>query len=58
MTYRELQDQLTTLSEEQLDCDVTVYDRHSDEFFPTGDDCLMIHIGISVLEDGHPYIEF
>jgi len=54
MTYRELQEQLGRLTDEQLDCDVTVYFTESDEFLPaTGCDS-MVHD--DVLDENHPYL--
>ena len=46
MTYRQLIERLSNLSEEQKDCDVTVWLAHRDEFFPLDD----------VLDRDHPFL--
>lgn len=56
MTYRELRLQLEMLSEEQLDCDVTVYDGDSDDFFVCHAAELEIHGETGALDDKHPYL--
>lgn len=59
MTYRELAlEILDTLTDEQLDMDVTIYDSEDDEFFG----CYANVLGITtsddddVLDENHPYI--
>ena len=57
MTYRELADLINSLSEEQQNTTVTVYDPAPDEFFPaynfitTGE-----AFGTDVLDEDHPVI--
>jgi hypothetical protein len=51
-TYRLLLRSLLRLSEEQLDCDVTV--NADDEFFPAK---LLINSCDDVLDQGHPYLQ-
>lgn len=57
MTYRELMNLLKTLSYEQLQMDVSIYDIGNDEFYSmngfhfTGDTC-------DVLDPEHPYLSF
>lgn len=55
MTYRELLQELQKLSEEQLDCDISVYDEEAEEFFHVDHD-LQIQSGNDVLGHGHPYL--
>lgn len=54
MTYRQLKERINKLSENQLDCDITVYKPDEDEYYPTH-----ISVGITeendVLDEGHPY---
>lgn len=58
MTYRELAAEiLNTLTDEQLDMDVTIYDSEDDEFFG----CYSNILGITTAEDNvldknHPYL--
>ena len=56
MTYRELADFLSTLSEEQLNMDVTVYDIQQDEYFMSGG--VTIETDTDVLDANHPVITF
>ena len=65
MTYRRLKDRLDEMTEEQLDCDVSIYEPSIGEFFPLG-----IHVlitpsddneddddpSIGILDEGHPYL--
>ena len=56
ITYRDLLEQLKTLTEDQLDCDVTVEDDCENECYPaTFDICGPNH---GSLEDGHPVLRF
>lgn len=54
MTYRELRDKLDELTDEQLDCDVTVHDL-DDEYFPISS--LETYDTEGVLDDNHPFLE-
>ena len=56
MTYRELAAFLSTLSEEQLNMDVTVYDTQQDEYFMSAG--LSVVADTDVLDDNHPVITF
>lgn len=52
MTYRELQEAITKMTDEQKDCNVTVYDEGWDEYLPVVDyrfDC-------DVLDDKNPFL--
>lgn len=56
MTYRELFEVLKTLTDEQLDCDVTVEDNYENECYAGSFDiCGPNH---NFLEDNHPVIRF
>ena len=60
MRYRDLLAQLQKLSEDQLDMDVTVFDKHSEEYFA------VLEMGIvteefnddGVLDHSHPFLVF
>lgn len=54
MTYRNLILTLLTLSSEQLDSDVTLFDNNNGEWCPAQ---LSFQEGDDVLHDGHPYFE-
>ena len=56
MTYRELAAFLGTLSDEQLNMDVTVYDTQQDEYFMSGG--VTIETDTDVLDANHPVITF
>ncbi len=58
MTFGELKDKLSTLDEEQLKCDVTVYLKCQDEFFACkslattkNDDVLDVNHPVIIVED-------
>ena len=53
ITYRELLEKLSLLSDEQLNSTVTIRDQH-DEWYPG---IISIQDGDDVLDDGHPFIE-
>lgn len=54
MTYKQLKDQLNMLSEEQLDCDITIYHPEDQKFYPA-----IIGMRITretdVLDKNHPF---
>ena len=54
LTYRKLAEFLAKLTDEQLDCHVSVYQGEYDEYFPADD--VDVSEGSDVLDDGHPYI--
>ena len=54
MTCRELRDLLDDMTEEQLDCDATVWMSGEDEYFPA--DFALDHDSEGVLDPGHPVI--
>lgn len=54
MTYSELQDVLSSLTKQQLDCDITLFDSNEGEFYPA---LLSFQEGDDVLDDNHPYFE-
>lgn len=54
MTYRELLDRLSSLSDEQLNCKVTIEDPHQDEFYPA--ELRICGEDRSILDEGHPVI--
>ena len=59
MTYKELLNELSHLTEEQLNTDVTVYVGEADEYYPLVSDYPFVFsesvIG-DVLDNGHPYM--
>ena len=70
MTYRELQERLQHLNDEQLDCDVTLVDLEVQEVQPAIDfvrtwwtepadaEATGRHVVDGVLDEDHPYITF
>jgi hypothetical protein len=52
MTYRELIDELSKLTKEQMDMDVTVHDQN-DEWYPV---CLLVTYEDGVLDKEHPHL--
>ena len=55
LTYRELLRQLSAMSEEWLDANVTVYLEGIDEYFPIKR--FLINKEDDVLDEGHPFLE-
>ncbi len=55
MTYRELQNLLSNLSESQLDCDVTILDTVTKEY---GAAIAFITTETDMLDIGQPFLEF
>jgi hypothetical protein len=58
ITYRDLLSFLTTLNDEQLDCDVTIHDMVADEFYGSGNN-ITTEIAADehqVLDGDHPII--
>jgi hypothetical protein len=56
-TFRELRDALNTLSDEQLDSNLTVYDGNDDEFYAVTA-TIKRTPELDVLDRNHPYIQF
>lgn len=56
-TYKQLLDQLLTLTPEQLDCTPTVYDPDTDEYYPVTT-FLTASETNQVLDESHPYLSF
>jgi hypothetical protein len=56
-TYRALLEQLLTLSEEDLDCNITLLEQGVDEWNPVKVFVLKEDTG-GVLDEGHPYIYY
>lgn len=54
MTYRELLTALSKLTDEQLDCSVTVELEEQDEFYPV--ELYICGSWQGVLDDGHPVL--
>lgn len=52
MTYRNLLSTLSSLTEEQLDCTVTIHDSHLDEYYPAG----YAIADTDVLDKNHPIL--
>lgn len=58
MNYRQLRARLASLSQEQLDADVTIYDASIDEYFKV-DNLHYENAKFSdVLDHGHPFLSF
>jgi hypothetical protein len=55
MTYKELQAILAQLNDDQLNCNVTVYDRKIDEFLPTRLSLQFASRDTQVLDPEHPF---
>ena len=53
-TYKDLLNSLLKLSEEQLDCDITIYDEETDEYHAA--QLTMIITNEDVLDTDHPVI--
>ena len=56
MTYRELAEYISNLSEEQKDCDVTVFISGVEEYYSLSQYPVVEADGDDVLDDGHPYL--
>lgn len=56
MTWRELRDKLNTLTDEQLNTDVTIFDGNVGEFAPA--DGFDIADADDVLDTGHPFLRY
>lgn len=57
MTYKELAEYISNLTEEQINCDVTVYVSGTDEFYSlVGDYPALEAEADDVLDQGHPYL--
>lgn len=57
MTYRELAEYISNLSDEQQNSDVTIYVSGVDEFYSlVGDYPIVEHFGDDVLRHEHPYL--
>lgn len=54
LTYRELRNRINQMTEEQLDCDVTIVDSGSDEFYTV--DVVSCEDTDGVLDHNHPYL--
>lgn len=57
MTFKQLAVEIGRLTEEQQNCDVTVFVRGVDEFYPVTDRLLVSGPEEDVLDENHPYIE-
>ncbi len=55
-TWRELRDKLNTLSQEELDCNVTIFDGNVGEFHPASD--ISVADADDVLDTGHLFLNF
>jgi hypothetical protein len=58
MTYKELLNQLQTLTEEQLNSDVAVYDEGVDEYYQMKVELVFATEECQVLDVDHPIIRF
>ena len=56
MKYRDLKKALETLTEEQLDCDLTLYDPNEQEYYPA-DLKMEVTKDTDVLDKGHPFLD-
>jgi len=55
MTYQQLFDYLKTLSKEDLEKNVTVFDSHFEEFMPVSS--VKVTAEDYILDAGHPFLE-
>jgi vacuolar-type H+-ATPase subunit E/Vma4 len=55
LTYRELRRQLSAMSEEWLDANVTIHLSNADEYFAVKR--MLIYPETDVLDEGHPFLE-
>jgi len=58
MTYKELLNQLQSLTEEQLNQDVAVYDTDTDEYYQASVEFVFSTDECDVLDANHPIIRF
>ena len=58
MTYKELLNQLKSLSEEQLNSDVAVYDEGVDEYYQLKVELVFATEECQVLDVDHPILRF
>ena len=58
MTYKELLNQLKSLSEEQLNSDVAVYDEGVDEYYQLKVELVFATEECDVLDVDHPILRF
>jgi len=58
MTYKELLQKLQQLNEEQLLCDVSIYDIGNDEFYPMEGLHFTDETTVDALDPNHPYLSF
>ena len=58
MTYKELLNQLSQLTEEQLNSDVAVYDTGTDEYYQLNVEFVFATDECQVLDVDHPIIRF
>lgn len=58
MTYKDLLNQLQNLTEEQLKCDVAVYDTGVDEYYQLNVEFVFTTGECDVLDVDHPVIRF
>jgi hypothetical protein len=60
MTYKELLEQLQQLNEDQLHCDVTIFDTMGspDEYYQAGVELVFATEECQVLDVDHPIIRF
>lgn len=54
LTWKKLQDIISTMTDEQKQSDVTIYLNPEDEFFASSE--VRFEDGGDVLDDGHPYL--
>lgn len=56
MTYAQLLKKLQKLDSGQLACDVTIWDKHQDEYYPCPN--LLISEVADILDKKHPFLVF
>jgi len=59
MTFRDMAKQIESMTDEQKDCDISVYYGDVDEFFPIECQTRVVtegDLGDGVLDIGHPYL--
>jgi len=56
LTYRQLQEAIAQMTDEQKDCNVTYYDVNVREYFALEELEYSMEEDNDVLDDGHPYL--
>ncbi len=58
MTWNQLAEKISTLTTEQQNTDVTVFDGNHGEYFGVNELSIATPEDTDVLDEGHPYLQF